>query len=301
VADPFRGGGYPALHDSTSIASRRAQAEHFWLLRIRIGGLLAGAVGGALLISLTWITAGAWVAIIGFSAALFSEFWALRQAPDRVWYEGRAAAESTKTLTWRYAVGGDPFDVGQRPAEVDAEFLTRTRDVMSDLESLRAPDHAESNEAITSEMRRVRSLAFAERKAVYRDGRILDQQAWYRKKAAENGKSGARWSVVLIAAELFGLIGGIVVLTTAFPLDVLGVFAAAATGVTSWIQARQHRNLETAYTVTALELAAVASELESLTDENAWPGFVGAAEEAISREHTLWRASRSSRFRARRS
>lgn len=293
MADPFRGGGYPSLHGSTSRASQRAQREHFWLLRVRLGGMLAGAVGGALLISLDWITAGAWVAIIGFSTALFSEFWSLRQAPERVWYEGRAAAESTKTLTWRYAVGGTPFGINLNKSVVDADFLTRTRGVMNDLGSLRASGHAVSPEAITTEMRRIRSLPFSERKRLYRDGRVVDQQKWYSEKAAQNARIGARWSVVLIAAESFGLIGGIIVLTTAVPLDVLGVFAATATAATSWIQARQHRSLETAYTITALELAAVASELDTVTDEYEWSGFVGTAEEAISREHTLWRASRS--------
>jgi hypothetical protein len=59
--------------------------------------------------------------------------------------------------------------------------------------------------------------------------------------------------------------------------------------------------LSTASGVTSQELAAVASELEALTDERLWAQFVAEAEEAISREHTLWRASRGLRMRQRRS
>lgn len=49
-----------------------------------------------------------------------------------------------------------------------------------------------------------------------------------------------------------------------------GKRAAAAATVTAWVQAKQYQNLATAYGVTAQELAAVASEVEVMTDE-AWP------------------------------
>jgi hypothetical protein len=44
--------------------------------------------------------------------------------------------------------------------------------------------------------------------------------------------------------------------------------------------------------VTSQELAAVATAHELATDEKEWASFVAEAEGAISREHTLWRASR---------
>lgn len=87
------------------------------------------------------------------------------------------------------------------------------------------------------------------------------------------------------------LIGGGVKAVGWIDVDLLGIFAAAAAAATAWMQAKQHRNLATAYGVTSQELAAIASELEALSDESAWADFVTEAEDAISREHTLWRAS----------
>ena len=69
--------------------------------------------------------------------------------------------------------------------------------------------------------------------------------------------------------------------------------------VMAWIEAKQHRNLATAYGIASQELASIASELPTLNSEDGWADFVAKAEEAISREHTLWRAlpGRPDRFR----
>ena len=60
-------------------------------------------------------------------------------------------------------------------------------------------------------------------------------------------------------------------------------------------EAKQHPNLATAYGIASQELASIATELATLPGEERWAAFVGQAEEAISREHTLWRASRGLR------
>ena len=67
----------------------------------------------------------------------------------------------------------------------------------------------------------------------------------------------------------------------------------------AWIEAKQHRNLATAYGIASQELASIETELPTKNSEEGWAAFVGQAEEAISREHTLWRASLglSERFR----
>jgi hypothetical protein len=47
-----------------------------------------------------------------------------------------------------------------------------------------------------------------------------------------------------------------------------------------------------AYSLTSQELAAVRSDWDADRTEEEWAEFVDEAEEAISRKHTLWRASR---------
>jgi hypothetical protein len=109
---------------------------------------------------------------------------------------------------------------------------------------------------------------------------------------------GARVGVSIVL-EVAGVIGGALKAFGWISFDLLGVLAAAAGSVMAWIEAKQHRNLATAYGIASQELAAIASELPTLNGEERWAAFVGRAEEAISREHTLWRASRglSDRFR----
>ncbi|HUO39689.1 MAG TPA: SLATT domain-containing protein, partial [Mycobacterium sp.] len=127
--------------------------------------------------------------------------------------------------------------------------------------------------------------------------RIQNQEEWYSRKAKWNADRATRWVTTSIVLEFAGLLGGAAKAfdKTVFgwvDVDLLGVFAAAAAAATAWLQAKQHENLATAYGVTSQELAAVGSEVEMQTDETTWPQFVSTAEEAISREHTLWRASR---------
>jgi hypothetical protein len=74
--------------------------------------------------------------------------------------------------------------------------------------------------------------------------------------------------------------------------DLLGIVAAAIAVVAAWMQTKQHETLGRAYSVTAQELAAVRTDWEADRNEDEWAAFVDEAEEAISREHTLWRASR---------
>jgi conflict system pore-forming effector with SLATT domain len=45
--------------------------------------------------------------------------------------------------------------------------------------------------------------------------------------------------------------------------------------------------------VASQELSTISGQVDLTTTEEDWAHFVDQAEEAISREHTLWRASRT--------
>jgi len=59
----------------------------------------------------------------------------------------------------------------------------------------------------------------------------------------------------------------------------------------AWVQTKQHQNLASAYEVASQELAVIGAHGDWASEEPAWAHFVDQAEEAISREHTTWRAS----------
>lgn len=242
------------------------------------------------------VQVGGLVSLIAFLAALAAEMYVAITRPDRTWYEGRAAAESAKTLTWRFVVRGESFeDPGDSQAE--KTFLMELGEILQDLDAIDLTVGGSSQPQITDKMRSLRARDFPTRRDLYLTGRIRDQQDWYSRKTKFNEKRGHRWLIASIAFEVIGVVAGATRAFGGLDVDLLGLLAALAATITAWVQAKQHQNLATAYGVTAQELASVASEAEAITDEGPWSQFVGQAEEAISREHTLWRASRGLRIR----
>jgi len=289
LADPLDGGGYPALYQDTNSASLAGQNDYLNALRMRLGGLLFATLGAAIFFTLQLPGVAGWSALIGFVVALCAEIFTAVSKPERRWYEGRAAAESAKTLAWRYAVGGEKFEIDM--AEVDVAFIKALRSILSDLNDIQLEGVVDASDQITPKMREIRSKPFEERRNLFAEGRIEDQRAWYSRKSQWNRKRQRRWTTAVIAAEGLGILGGAATIAYSLSIDLLGILAALAATITAWVQAKQHSTLATAYGITAQELASIHSELASV-DASAWANFVGQSEEAISREHTLWRASR---------
>ena len=75
----------------------------------------------------------------------------------------------------------------------------------------------------------------------------------------------------------------------------LGILAAFIAAGTAWVAVKQFSPLASAYSVATKELAVQASKLEMVAEPE-WSLFVADAEEAISREHTTWLASRTGKF-----
>jgi hypothetical protein len=267
-----------------------------WMTGLRLAALSVAALLGGLTYpveALRMDVAGAGVAVC-FAVAMAIEISGMRRRPERTWYEGRAAAESLKTLAWRYAIGGDPFPLSLSAADAEKLMVKRIDEVLDGLHHLTLhlpPGHGDQ---ITAQMRAVRTSSLDERRSVYLRDRIQDQKDWYSVKSEVHRRAGTRWSIALLAIELCGFLGALVKATTpATAIDVLGFAGALAAGTTAWLQMKQHENLGTAYTVTASELSSVKTSSQDVTDETSWSRFVDESEEAISREHTMWKASRA--------
>lgn len=230
---------------------------------------------------------------MAFGVALLAELYLLQARPDRLWYDGRAAAESAKTLTWRYLVGGSPFskvEISDREAErlLLDRFLRIARDLrVADLVGV-----ASTDDQISPQLRRIRALPLDERRALYRRERIQGQRAWYAHKARWNERRAIQWPLVLTSLGALGLAGGLFKATGVLLVDTAGLLGALLAGGAAWVQAKQHQTLSSAYAVASQELAAISAQVDRVSDEQEWAHFVAQAEEAISREHTLSLASR---------
>jgi hypothetical protein len=246
----------------------------------------------------TWRTAGGDVAGIGaavaFVVALLAELYLLQARPDRLWYDGRAVAESAKTLTWRYMVGGSPFgrdELSDREAE--RLLLERFRQIAGDLRGAHLVPVADVDDQLGPGLRRLRGLPLEERRQLYRRERIGGQQAWYARAAQRNERRATQWSLILTTLEALGLAGGVLKATGALGIDLLGLAGALVAAGAAWVNAKQHQTLANAYAIASQELATISGQVDWAGTEPEWAHFVDQSEEAISREHTLWRASRT--------
>ena len=285
---------FPPLYTAADRNSLDGQRRYLNATRLRLAMLVLAATFGLF----TWRTAGGDVAGIGaavaFVVALLAELYLLQARPDRLWYDGRAVAESAKTLTWRYLVGGSPFgreEVDDRDAE--RLLLERFRQIAGDLRGTHLVPVSDISDQLGPGLRRVRGLPLEERRGVYRRERIGGQQAWYARAAQRNERRATQWSLVLTSLEALGLAGGVLKATGAVTVDLLGLAGALVAAGAAWVNAKQHQTLANAYAVAAQELATISGQVDWAGTEGEWAHFVDQSEEAISREHTLWRASRT--------
>lgn len=223
-----------------------------------------------------------------FLSALIFELWLLRQHPERDWYDGRAVAESAKTLTWRYAVGGTPYPVNK---DVDGTFRRDIRSLAIDVATL-TPAVEEGGEP-TAWMRGLRGRDLFERRDAYLIHRVRDQELWYQRKAALNLRGARFWTATLLIAEASGVLLALLKSLSVVTVDLASLAAAIIASGAAWTALKQHESVGAAYTLASRELAAVYLRLSNIDTEERWAEEVAGAEEAISREHTMWRASRT--------
>lgn len=286
---------FPGLYQDADTNSLEAQQRYLRFLQLGLIALIVAAIAGASSVTVGPADLGGVIATMAFVVAILTRVLLLKEHPERIWYDGRAAAESAKTSAWRYAVGGKPFDKNLKDSEAEELFATRLREITEGLNpDSYAPTSNTSLPNITERMKALRSKSFVDRKTEYQEGRIKDQRNWYSRKSTSNRRRAKQWNITLLVVESLGVGAGIFKATGLLDISLLGIAAALAAAGGSWLQAKQHSSLVEAYSVAEKELARIETLLPSYTKEKDWAEFVDEAEEAISREHTLWIASRSS-------
>lgn len=228
--------------------------------------------------------------VLLFVVAVGSNIFRLVSKADQKWWNGRAGAESAKTVAWRYVVGGAPFGrdqpgVDQLLAQRLSELATKVADMVP---------VAVGTSAVTSEMRAIRGENLLARVSKYQQHRVKDQMEWYCSKSEFNERRGQYWSWLAILSQIVGLGLGILGVVMEMDFDFVGLLSAAAAAAVAWSAVKQHEVLARSYAVASNELGIIDAQISDTSwDEETWAAFVNEAEEAISREHTSWRASRA--------
>ena len=276
--------GFSAFYVDADEYAGRWQAWHLRLTRAQLAMLIVAAVAA------NYGTAGLTVTAISFTIAITATVCRYVTKSDRRWWSGRAGAESAKTLCWRYCVGGAPFEAGR----LDADILLASRltDVAMSINENVPIGIGKAH--ITPAMREARAQSLDERRSAYLGERIRDQMTWYSSKASTNDQLGQAWSVFAIGCQCGGLVLAIVSIVKHWEFDFVGMFSAVAASAAAWLAVKQHDVLARSYNYASAELALIDTEISSRQwTEDQWAAYVDNAEEAISREHTAWRASRA--------
>ncbi|MCE7003658.1 DUF4231 domain-containing protein [Kibdelosporangium philippinense] len=279
----------PGFFHDAERASLTGQRQTIVLSRLRLLSAVVAALGGALSWKFGRYDVWAFVSLAGFLVALFAEIllWALH--PEQKWNAGRAVAESIKSLVWRFAVAADPF-----PSTLP-EATQNLRDKITNVVESHGRKLALSSEnpSVTPSMIELRGASFDDRKQAYRRDRVLLQKNWYADRANRNEKWAKLWRYLLIGGEFVAIVLALLRAMGVWDVDISGVMAAAVAGGAAWLGLKQHENLHVTYSAAARDLALLHEKLAD-TAEDEWPAAVANTEEAISREHSAWLASRPS-------
>lgn len=214
---------------------------------------------------------------------------------EDIWYQGRALAESSKTLTWRFVTCAEYFEHSLDINSAKEKFIERIREVANEFKDLSKSMDSKilNQEIITPKMVELRNLSMDDRKSYYIKNRIEDQQDWYSKKAEWNKDRYNFWFWVIIASQFFALISVVVLMNNPESnWNVVGLLTTIASSAISWLQIKQHQEQKQAYTTASEELNFIKELSYNVNSEEELSKFILDSENAISREHTLWLAQR---------
>lgn len=284
----------PNLFLAADKASLTAQNRFLLFTKLELSSMIIGAILSVLSYALNQnqdILIGA--AVISLLLSLSFTITKKIKNYGRSWYEGRALAESVKTLSWRYICQAEGFESSL--ANSRTEFINRIAEVKDGFQSLIPDLDAESlaKPSVSNEMESIRESDLKDRVDKYKASRIEPQIKWYTVKATYNYKLGLMFFWIQIIFQFSAIISGIFLLLSEYHnISIIGMFTTLSISVLSWIQVKRYDDLNTAYTATTMELAKIRDLFEQIATEKQFSRFVLDSENAISREHTTWLAQR---------
>lgn len=282
----------PALFNAADTASKKSQTNYLRAVAADLLLMVAGAIVTSISFEAEWaVTSTTVIGITLLFLSMAATAFVCFQKYEQHWYANRAVAESVKTLSWRYAMKAEPFNV--QDIDADRSFVESLKAILDDRAYLGA-DLAglqSTGPQITNRMRELRNMSVAERLERYKGDRIDDQRKWYAGKAERNKNARMKWFIGVAVAQLAGTGFAVAALRCPGLLNVCAVFVAVASSALAWLQLKQHQELAQSYGIAAHELGLILEGKIVATDDDL-SIFVSDAENAISREHTLWVARR---------
>jgi len=284
---------FPALYRAADKASIAAQHQFVLMTSIELGLMILAAIVGSFTLSDTsFKTAIAIASAVLLTAGICITIIQRITKLERVWYDGRAIAESVKTLAWRYMTGSDPYSttLGSKADEI---FISSLHSLLLERKTFAARLGSQYNreQQIAEKMRKARNLSAYERKKLYLSERIDDQRKWYSRKTEVNRKQATRLFTLTIASQFLAIIFAFTLgIWQGSMIQLTGVFTTLATAFMAWTQMRKNEELAQSYGLATQELIFIYEQSSQVSTEEELSNYVLNSENAISREHKMWLA-----------
>ncbi len=286
----------PALYQSANAASVDAQRRYLRLVRADLTLIVLGAALTA--VSVVTEDVRSVLAILGAVVLVGGVVFTVVISAvhyNRNWFAARAVAESVKTVSWRYMMCAEPYVQAMPLSDVEELFCRRLNEVLREksvIAGVLGGEQATGGQ-ITDTMRALRGTSLPDRMKVYLRDRIKDQRDWYAVKSKGNAMSSTRWIIGTAFVQMLGVVGAIALVRyPTLPVNPASVFSALAAALLAWLQVKQHQELAHSYGLAAHELGLIETRALHVSEEAQFAAFVADAENAISREHTMWTARR---------
>lgn len=279
----------PALWVSTDACATESQHRFYLAKGAELLGLILAA-GLSIVPSSFAGGAGSIVALVLFVGVVILQVSRVGQTAEKRWYDARAAAESIKSVSWQYAVGGEAFRLSDPQAM--SRFVGTMQRILQAVPHLDIGAVRSTPAGPTSSMETLRAATQPDRSSAYLRLRVDDQVGWYSAKAAWNKRRALVYTVATVVLELTAVVAGAIQIKVGADIDILSFAAAGATGLVGWTESKKYAFHAESYSVTSHEVGLVSTSLAGESDEDEWAQGVHDAEAAFSREHTMWQARR---------
>jgi hypothetical protein len=236
-----------------------------------------------------------------FLLALLVKLFENSRPYDDDWFNGRAIAETAKSLSWRFMMRTPPFE-GQA---ADGQLSSELAALLDSMREIRQADQRLPAEPrlIPAAMGEMRGRPLADRRELYLRQRLFEQAHWYRRRSAQHRQAARRWFWVAFACELLAVAAALSALAAVALgqtddveqalLRGMSLLAALAIAVIAWTQISRDDELARSYAAVLHELLLTAAAAEQATTEEALAQVVRDGEEALGRENQTWVANRT--------
>jgi hypothetical protein len=278
---------YPALYKAANDASISSQKYYLtgmkWYLWLSV-------IAALLAVYIKESKEAGIIAAIFFLAILFLTIFQAFKRFDKIWYNGRAVAESVKTRTWRFIMRAEPYFDAENISTVKKDFCHDLNDILAQNQELGSflTHPSMTEDTISSSMLEIRKYTYEDRLNYYISNRINEQRNWYFTKANTNKKLSRNWFIGLVASHAVVIILLLIEIAYEYYFLPTAAIIVAGSSILSWTQIKRFQDLATSYSLTAHEIGILKSQSFEVVGEKSLSDFVKDAENAFSREHTQW-------------